>query len=235
MKLSQKIAVPFASTLAVGILALTGCSAGSNATSSDSASASSSASAQSTSSASDSAQGLSFESTWVKATNSDMTAAFGTIKNTTDQPIKIVGAKSSVNKTVQLHTTEIDAKTGTSSMKQTDSFTIEPGQSFNLEPGGNHIMFMDLKCALSAGNTVTITLTDSNGKTYDFDAQARDYQGAKEEYAPGKESSPSHTSEGHSMSDMHANHSASPSGSASMDGMDISGDPTEQARETCAQ
>lgn len=152
-------------------------------------------------------EGLTIDSAWVKASHSEMTAAFANLTNATDEPIVITGASTKVTDDVQLHATEIDSKTGSSSMKKVDSFTIEPGDTFSLEPSGNHLMFMDMKCAISAGSTVKITLQAQSGKKYEFEAPARDFQGAKEEYAPGQEASASnsaseHSMDGHSMENM---------------------------------
>lgn len=162
------------------LLALSGC--GSNGTASDTASSSVSAEASSQ------APGLEFTDTWAKATTGDMTGVFGKIKNTTDQTITLVSADSDVSDMNQLHTTAIDSS-GTSAMKQVESFEIKPGETLELAPGGNHIMLMGMHCSLPAGTEAHLTLKDSNGKTYEFTAESRDYTGAKEEYAPGEEAS----------------------------------------------
>lgn len=172
-----------ATTLAtLSILALAACSSGSSTsgTSSDStASASNSATTSTTASA------LEFSNTWVKATTANMTGVFGTITNTSDHEITLVSVESDASHDNQLHTTEIDATTGTSTMKQVDSLTLKAGQSLELAPGADHIMLMGMHCALPAGTETTIKLKDTEGNTYSFTAQARDYSGAKEEYAPG--------------------------------------------------
>ena len=36
---------------------------------------------------------------------------------------------------------------------------VAPGATVELKPGGNHLMFMDLKAPLSQGATVPVTLT----------------------------------------------------------------------------
>jgi hypothetical protein len=42
-----------------------------------------------------------------------------------------------------------------------------------LEPGGNHIMLMDLQRDLNPGETVTLTLTFASGKTLTVEAEIR--------------------------------------------------------------
>lgn len=209
LNMNNKIIAPALSLLVLGTLALSGCA------SSDNAAETSSASASASTSASNENSGLEFTQTWVKAGQGEMTAAFGEVTNHSDKAIKLVSAESSVSDMTQLHTTEIDPKTGTSSMKQVDSMTIEPGETFKLEPGGNHIMLMDMKCSIPAGHTVKITLKDDQGKSYEFEGQARDYSGAKEEYAPGEEASASASASMDSQMNMdHSMHGSSESASA---------------------
>jgi len=53
-----------------------------------------------------------------------------------------------------------------------------------LEPGGNHIMLMELTGPIEAGAKVAITLTFASGRTLQIEAAARDYDGGKESYNP---------------------------------------------------
>lgn len=185
----------FSATAVAALLvcSLTACGSSETATSNSSASATSSASAS---------QGVSLEVTdaWIKATSGSMTGVFGKIKNNGGQTVTIVSVQTPVSDMNQLHTTETDSS-GSTKMKEVESFEIEPGQTFELVPGGNHLMLMGMQCSLPAGSESKITLTDSEGATYDFIAEVRDYSAAQEEYAPGEEASTdanhSHDSEDH--------------------------------------
>lgn len=190
---SQKF-LPALTLPTIALLVLTGCSSSdisATSTASASASASSSATASAPASATASATSqaaLAVHDAWVKAASSNMTGAFATITNESDQPITIEGASATSAGMVELHTTEIDAATGTSTMKKVEGgFTLEPGATLELVPGGDHIMLMDMKCSLVAGSTAVITLDTSAGEL-SFEAVVRDYEGAKEEYAPGDHS-----------------------------------------------
>lgn len=211
---SHKIYRP-AALAAVALLALTACGSSDQtaATGSASATATASSSAASAAPSATSETGLVAEESWIKANTSNMTGAFARITNTSDQPITITGARSSAAGMVELHTTVIDSATGTSTMKKVEGgFTIEPGATLELAPGSDHIMLMDMKCALVAGASDTITLETSAGE-YSFDADVRDYAGAKEEYAPGEATSPA--AETMSDSTDHSMHSMDTSGTAS--------------------
>lgn len=170
---------------ALAVVTLTGC-AGNNSTP-EKADASSATSAASST---ENQAKLTVSEPWAKASEGDMTAVFGTVKNTGDTPVTIVSATSSATGAgdTQLHTTQMDSS-GASSMKQTDKFTIEPGQSLELKPGADHIMLMKLTCSMPAGATVHMGLKTDSGEEIKFDAEARDYSGAQEKYAPGHSAS----------------------------------------------
>lgn len=207
---SQKIFRPVA-LAAVALLALTACGSSDQTTATGSATASSSAASAAPSATSET--GLVAQDSWIKANTSDMTGAFARITNTGRQPITITGARSTTAGMVELHTTVIDPATGTSTMKKVEGgFTIEPGATLALAPGSDHIMLMGMKCGLVAGASDTITLETSAGD-YSFDAEVRDYAGAKEEYAPGEATSPAHDTMGESGD--HSMHSMDTSGTAS--------------------
>lgn len=186
---------------AICLLGLTACGSKTQ----EQTSASSSATATSSSSAS-SQQVLDVQEAWVKANSGDMTGAFATVTNTSDQAITIEGAQNQYSQMLELHTTELDPETGASSMKKVEGgFELAPGQTLELAPGGDHIMFMDMTCSLPTGGSTQITLKTSQGEI-SYEAEIRDYSGAQEEYAPGQEhaSHSAEASEGDHSG--HANH-----------------------------
>ena len=184
----QKL-VTFTCTAAAGMLLLsacggstsTGASGSASASSSASSSASAGASAAGGQGASASSGTLKIEGAWVKASKGGMTGVFGKITNSGDKPVKITSASSTATDTVQLHTTTKGSDGGTK-MEQVHEFTIEPGATLELKPGGDHIMLMDMGCSLAAGGATTVTVKTEDGASLEFKPVARDYQGAKEEY-----------------------------------------------------
>ncbi len=68
-------------------------------------------------------------------------------------------------------------------------FAIPAGATRVLEPGGDHVMLMNLTNPIPAGTTVTVTLTTKDGKTLEFTAAARPFTGEQERYAGGGHSS----------------------------------------------
>lgn len=212
----QKL-VTFTCTAAAGVLLLSACGGGSTSTgASGSASASSSASSSASAGASAAGGGqgasassgtLKIEGAWVKASKGGMTGVFGKITNSGDKPVKITSASSTATDTVQLHTTTKGSDGGTK-MEQVHEFTIEPGATLELKPGGDHIMLMDMSCSLAAGGATTVTVKTEDGASLEFKPVARDYQGAKEEYkGEGSASATADASaSGHDHSHSHGGH-----------------------------
>jgi copper(I)-binding protein len=177
--------------------------------------------------------GLTVTGQWVKAADSGMTAAFGTIANDSDHPVTITGVDSPAADDMQLHET-VTGENGTSTMREKEGgFTIQPGEELNLEPGGNHLMFMDLSCSLLAGDDIDLTLQTEDGHGMSFEAPIRDYSAAQENYDPSAEESG--PAEDHSEGDMegtdHSEHAGSSESSMDM-GM---GDPAQDSLPSCSE
>ncbi len=123
---------------------------------------------------------LEIADTWIKTAESGMTAAFGVITNTGDRDVVITGARSDAAGMVELHEVVDDV------MRPVEGgFVVPAGESLTLEPGGLHIMFMDIPAAIIAGDEVTITLVLEDGSELEFGAVAKDFSGANEAYEGG--------------------------------------------------
>lgn len=119
---------------------------------------------------------------WVKAADSGMTAAFGELENTGDSDATIVSITSPASVRLELHET-VANETGEMVMREKEGgFTIPADGTLTLEPGGNHIMLMDLVDPVQAGDEVTFTLVFSDGSSLEFTAPAKDFAGAGETY-----------------------------------------------------
>ena len=120
---------------------------------------------------------------WVKTAASGMTAAFVTLENSSSNADVLVSASTSVAGMVQLH--EMVMQDGQMVMQEKkDGIAVPAKGDAVLEPGGNHIMLMDLKSPITAGEKVAITLTFKSGATLQIEAAARDYDGGNESYNP---------------------------------------------------
>lgn len=129
---------------------------------------------------------LQFKDAYVTAKGADkmMTAVFGTLHNTTDKDITITEVKGDIDGAdYQLHTVD-----NAGEMKQVSDMKIPAGKDKALEPGGDHIMIMEVKKELSAGDALTLTLVDEDGKEYEMkNIPVRVQQSTHEHYGEGKD------------------------------------------------
>lgn len=190
--MSKKSFYPVLPVLAAAVLALAGCAQGGAPASSASAPVTQNAAA------------LTISEPWVKAADSGMSAAFGTIRNTTDKEVTIVSASTPASPMVELHETVMDAN-GTMQMQaKQGGFVIPAKGELTLEPGGNHIMLMGLTKPALAGDEISFELKTSDGGTVDFTARGKDFTGANENYTAGESTPSGHDSSHDSMDHSHS-------------------------------
>jgi copper(I)-binding protein len=157
----------FGALALVATLALTGCATTSTAAGTDSAPA---------------ADTVTVSDAWVKSADEGMSAAFGELANTGSTDVTVVSVDSDASTMLELHETTMN-DSGEMVMREIDGgFVIPAGDTVMLEPGGNHIMLMDLTAPLTAGAEATFTLTFSDDSTLEFTAPVKDYSGANENY-----------------------------------------------------
>ncbi|KAA9156415.1 copper chaperone PCu(A)C [Microbacterium lushaniae] len=129
---------------------------------------------------------VSISDAWVKSAESGMSAGFGELTNDSDNEVTVVSASTEASAMLELHET-VENENGEMVMRHIEGgFVIPANGSITLEPGGNHIMLIDLTAPLAAGEEVKFTLTFSDDTTYDFTAPVKDYFGANETYEGGE-------------------------------------------------
>ncbi|MEU4792534.1 copper chaperone PCu(A)C [Micromonospora tulbaghiae] len=125
---------------------------------------------------------------WVKAADKGMTAAFATLANDGDTDVTITGVSTDASR-AEIH--EMAMTDGKMAMRQKQGGVVVAARSqAALEPGGDHLMLMDLTRPVRAGDQLDITLTFADGRTQTFTAVAKPFTGAQETYAPGHGASP---------------------------------------------
>ncbi|WP_341718731.1 copper chaperone PCu(A)C [Micromonospora sp. FIMYZ51] len=136
---------------------------------------------------------------WVKAADEGMTGAFATLVNESDSDVTLTGAATEISP-VEVH--EMAMQDGKMVMQaKAGGVVIKARSEQKLEPGGDHLMLMNLAQPVKAGDEVTFTLTFGDGRTQTFTAVAKPFTGAQESYAPGH-GEPTH--------DLPASHSPAP-------------------------
>lgn len=93
-----------------------------------------------------------------------MTSVFGILHNTTDEDITITGFTTSLGEAhYELHET-VDGV-----MRPVEGgFVVPANGTFELAPGGEHLMIMDYEPEIPAGETVDITLETAEGNTIEL-------------------------------------------------------------------
>ncbi|HEU0244367.1 MAG TPA: copper chaperone PCu(A)C [Candidatus Limnocylindrales bacterium] len=111
---------------------------------------------------------------WVRAAAAGGTsAAYMTITNGRVAPDALVGVSApDVTDSAGLHETSSDSS-GMTGMKPVDSIAIPAGGTVALEPGGYHIMLMDLKQELKVGDRVTLVLSFEQAGVVNVTAEVR--------------------------------------------------------------
>jgi periplasmic copper chaperone A len=133
------------------------------------------------------ADAITISDAWVKSAESGMSAGFGELVNDSDADITVVSAETAASSMLELHET-VENEAGEMIMREIEGgFVIPAHGSLALEPGGDHIMLMDLAAPLVAGDEVTFTLTFADDTAYEFTAPVKDYAGANENYEGGDE------------------------------------------------
>ncbi|MFF0655649.1 copper chaperone PCu(A)C [Micromonospora tulbaghiae] len=175
-----------AALIGAAVLAASATACGSSGTPSAAPSASDSASASASPSAA--AGVLTVRDPWVKAADKGMTAAFATLANDGSTDVTITKAATAISP-MELH--EMTMKDGKMVMQAKErGIVIKARSSITLEPGGDHLMLMNLAKPVKAGDELSFTLTFADGRTQTFTAVAKPFTGAQESYAPGHGESP---------------------------------------------
>lgn len=127
---------------------------------------------------------IDFQDAWIKATDEHMTSMFGVLHNPTSKEITLTEVKVAEAGLVELHTIVDDGKGNLVMTAVEGGFTVEPGGSFELEPGAEHIMLMDLHEEIAPGMHVEVELVFGDDGGIVMEVPAKEFLGAEENYDP---------------------------------------------------
>ncbi len=110
---------------------------------------------------------------WARETVPGQTvgAAYMLLRSAED--LTLIGVASTASKTAELH--QMAMKGDLMQMREVSMVTLSPQVEFALQPGGTHVMLVDLKRPLKAGGTVTLKLSfrRADGSTFVLPVTAR--------------------------------------------------------------
>ena len=112
---------------------------------------------------------------WVRATVAQQKATGAFMRLNATSNARLVSAKSPVANVVEIH--EMAMEGTTMKMRAIPGIDVPAGKAVELKPGGYHVMLIDLKDQIKAGDTVPITLVfegpDKKQQTVEIKAPAR--------------------------------------------------------------
>jgi copper(I)-binding protein len=102
---------------------------------------------------------LEIDTPWARATigTARPGAAYVTFRNTGDQLEKLVGISTPAAAHPEVH--EMTQEGDVMKMRPAGPLEIPPGEEVHLEPGGMHMMLMQLRQPLEEGDSIPITFT----------------------------------------------------------------------------
>lgn len=103
---------------------------------------------------------------YIPAPPTDTAAAYVVFQNHGDGPDRLVSATADVTDTVELHQTSM--ADGTMTMAQVEGIDLPAGGEIVMEPGGYHVMLIEVTRELLEGDSVAMTFTFEQGGTLEF-------------------------------------------------------------------
>ena len=109
---------------------------------------------------------------WVRGTvpGQQTTGAFATLRSS--EPAKLVGVSSPVAKIAEIHASELAG--GVMRMHAVDAIALPAGKAVELKPGGYHVMLIDLRNPVRAGDHVPLLfeVQDAKGRVRRVEVRA---------------------------------------------------------------
>ncbi|HEX5802751.1 MAG TPA: copper chaperone PCu(A)C [Azospira sp.] len=119
---------------------------------------------------------LEVKTPWVRGTVVGQKATGAFMELSSPAGTTVVGASSPVAGITEVHEMKMDG--GVMKMRATPRLDIPAGKTVSLAPGGYHVMLMDLKQQLKAGEVVPLTLQvenkDKKVETVEIKAEVRE-------------------------------------------------------------
>ncbi|GAB4168867.1 MAG: copper chaperone PCu(A)C [Rhodocyclaceae bacterium] len=120
--------------------------------------------------------GVTVKEAWVRGTVAAQKATGAFMELTSSEDAALVSAASPVAGLVELHSMKMEG--GVMKMRALPRLALPAGKAVKLDPGGYHVMLMDLRAPLKAGDSVPITLKvegrDGKVSTVEVKAEVRE-------------------------------------------------------------
>ena len=107
---------------------------------------------------------------WARATppGANVGAAYVTIENRGGTDDRLIGVASEVAGSASIH--ETVEENGVAKMRPLEAIALLAGHTIAMQPGGFHVMLMDLKSPLVEGESVALTMTFEHAGAIEVEA-----------------------------------------------------------------
>ena len=117
------------------------------------------------------AANISVTDAWARATMPGQPVSGAYMQIQADADARLLSVSSSVVPRVEVHEMNMDG--GVMHMREVKAIDLPKGKTVSLEPGGFHIMLMNLKKPIAAGDVIPLTLVvESGGKRQTVEVKA---------------------------------------------------------------
>lgn len=142
------------------------------------------------------------EGAWVRLPPpvADTAAAYMTIRNHGDKDVEITGIETDVAEHPEFHSMEMDGEM--MMMKKMAKVIVPAHGGISFDPGGNHLMLIDLTRELKTGEHIMMTIKTSDGESIMVHAEVKDMRGGMD-HSSHKMSDDMSYHGGHDMHGMH--------------------------------
>lgn len=130
---------------------------------------------------------------WVRGTVPAQKATGAFMRLTANAPVRLVAANSPVAGVVEIH--EMAMEKDVMKMRAVPGLDLTAGKAVELKPGGYHVMLMDLKQQVKAGDTVPLTLVFEDARKQRVTQQVQ--ASVRAMNAPAAHGGMSHGDKGH--------------------------------------
>lgn len=112
------------------------------------------------------AEALVWQQAWVRSMppGTQVAAAYGAVTNQGDGVVTVTGVTSSLNTSAMMHDSVTEGEQR--KMIHLPSLAIESGAQLSFQPGGKHIMLMNVDPPLVEGDTIELCLVTAGGTSF---------------------------------------------------------------------
>ena len=120
---------------------------------------------------------------WSRATppGAKVAAGYLTIRNQSASPERLVGASAAIAARVETHVIEKQGEV--MRMREVKGYDVPAKGSFELKPGGPHLMFVDIKRPLKAGEKIPVVLRFQNAGEIKTDLEVKPLGATKPQHS----------------------------------------------------